>query len=346
VRLKRPWRNRDRAAQAPVTRPNRETHEEITESVTQRIPARASLKSGRAPIPPGERRIAREEHEFATHRLERQSDAPPSIGRIAGTWQRHLTVSVWRRPSLAADYGVMGTWRVAAASALGRTHAHRAQERQDAYGLTLNGEMLVAAIADGVSGAEFGGPAADIGVEVALSAIETGALSSALVLESLDAASGEAGKAIGRFAQRLGVCPDKCATTLLLVAAETPREDRDDLELSVVSVGDSSVLELRKDASVGVLVGPERAESSSALDDYLPRGDRKVIRRRVRVPRNSAVLLATDGFAQDLRQSATVREWVVTQLGRTATPIDAAHVLSYQRQRSNDDLTFVALWPL
>jgi serine/threonine protein phosphatase PrpC len=340
--VKLPWNHSDLA-------------ETASEPVTERLPAVALARprgSGKvASAAPGAHERRGKSSRSSLSQFE-GLESPPAIGRIAGTWQQHLAASGWRRPSLAADCGVMGGWFVAAASALGRTHAHRAQERQDAYGLTLSGQTLVCAVADGVSGAEFGGPAADVAVHYALEAIDGQARERGLAVTDLgllDVAAGQARNAVGKLSRSLGVGAGQCATTLLLTAVSVADRESRRMDVSVVSVGDSSVIELRADATVEVLVGPLGGASSRELGDYLPRGESAIIRRRVGVRRGSVLLLATDGLAQDLCQSPAVREWVAAQLRRATTPVAAAHVLSYQRQRSSDDLTFVALrrqqWP-
>jgi hypothetical protein len=53
------------------------------------------------------------------------------------------------------------------------------------------------------------------------------------------------------------------------------------------------------------------------------------------------LVLATDGFADDLHASPVLRDWLWERLGAADTPIEFAHVLSYRRQGTSDDLTAV-----
>ena len=238
---------------------------------------------------------------------------------------------------------------VTAASMVGRTHAHREQQRQDAYGFKLLSDVLVCAVADGVSGAGLSGLAADVAVSAALTSVcahDTGLQADGL--QRLELAVSEAGDAIDELAR--GLLPgdidagQQCASTLVLVTVRVIGE-RGDMEVMTASVGDSSVLELTVEGDVKVIVGPQPGGRSQELRDYLPKRGSKVARSECILPHGSTLLLATDGLARDLRDSTAVREWVVGQLRAATTPVAAAHVLSYERQRSSDDLTFVAARP-
>ena len=280
---------------------------------------------------------------------------PPSVGRVSRAWQRHLGSYEWPRTSLVADCGRIGPVHLSAASAVGRTHAHRRQQRQDAYGFKALEGGLVCAIADGVSDAQLGGPAADTAVAAALAATEPFALcllherDPADVLIGLERLVAAAREAVEELAQ--GLFPDapdagrQCASTLLLAAVRAPGEWLGELEVSVVSVGDSSVLELTREGVIEVIVGPRAGDRAEDLRDYLPKRQARTVGRECRIARGSTLLLVTDGLALDLRASATVREWVAARLRDATTPLEAGHALSYARQRSGDDLTFVAVRP-
>lgn len=280
---------------------------------------------------------------------------PPSVGRVSRAWQRHLGSYEWPRTSLVADCGRIGPVYLSAASAVGRTHAHRSQQRQDAYGFKALESGLVCAIADGVSEAQLGAPAADTAVAAAFAATES--LAPHLfyepnpvdVLTGLERLVVAAREAVEELAWKvLPDAPDagrQCASTLLLAAVRALEDDG--LEVSIVSVGDSSALELTREGAVEVIVGPRSGDrQGEQLRDYLPKREARVVGRECRIARGSTLLLATDGLALDLRESATVREWVAARLREATTPLEAGHALSYARQRSGDDLTFVAVRPV
>ncbi len=289
----------------------------------------------------------------STHELPRA----PSIGRVASTWRRHLASTDWPRPSLVADCGLIGPLAVTAASTVGRGHAHRQQQRQDAYGFKMLADVLVCAVADGVSEAVLGGPAADVAVSSALtsmSLLSTDADAARSDLRLLELAAHHAGREVYELAQRLlpgdALAEQHCALTLLLAAVRVldRRDGMDgcDMHVSVVSVGDSSVIELGADGAARVIMGPAPSTRSQELRDYLPRSASIAVRKELVVAAGSLLLLATDGLAQDMRQSPAVCAWVGDQLRRATSTVAAAHVLSYQRQRSSDDLTFVAVRPI
>jgi serine/threonine protein phosphatase PrpC len=117
------------------------------------------------------------------------------------------------------------------------------------------------------------------------------------------------------------------------------------MQVSVAMVGDGSVMEVAADGAVNVILGPRATRRSQELRDYLPKFRSVVVTAKHEVPVGAVLLLVTDGLAEDIRQSATVREWVVNQLRAATNTVTAAHVLSYARQRSADDLTFVAIRP-
>jgi serine/threonine protein phosphatase PrpC len=274
---------------------------------------------------------------------------PPSIGRVASTWRRQLAAEDWPRASLVADCGEIGPMTLSAASAVGRTHAHRQRQRQDAYGFKLLPEVLLCAIADGVSSAPLGGAAADVAISTALTSAGTpGVGAPKNPLDKLELAVRVAGDAVHELAGRLlpgsPSALQQCATTLVLCAARIVNAEGD-LEVSIAAVGDSSVMRLDPDGTVRTIIGPELNDRVEDLRDYLPKRDSKVLVAEGIIPAGSCLLLATDGFATDLRESQKVREWVAGQLWRSTTMLGAAHVLSYTRQRSSDDLTFLAVRP-
>lgn len=272
---------------------------------------------------------------------------PPSIGRVARSWQRHIASDDWPRPSLVADYGLIGTCVLAAASVTGRTHAHRSQARQDAYGFKERSPSLLCAIADGVSDARFGGPGADVAISAALAAVEgvsTGHLAS---LDTLKAAVERANDAVDALARDFlpgdVLAAHQCATTLVL--AEVSLLAGGQMHVRIASVGDSSALTIGPDGTLGLILGPEVTEETQALRNYLPQLGVKIERAELTMPAGSILLLATDGLAADMHRSAAVRDWVVGQIRLAESPVGAAHVLSYARQGSGDDLTFVAVRP-
>lgn len=324
------------------------------EARTERLPEppveldRVSQLTSPAREPGNESRQAHRRSAWAPQLLDELPE-PPSVGRVASTWQRHLANEDWSRPGLTADYGEIGPLTLSAASAVGRTHAHRQLQRQDAYGFKLIADVLLCAVADGVSSAQLGGAAADVAISAALTSAATPGIGPPKdPLDKLELAVGVAGDAVHELATRLlpgrSSALQQCATTLVLCAARIVNP-QGDMAVSVAAVGDSSVMRLAPDGTVRTILGPASDERSEELRDYLPKRGSRVQLTECVIPAGSFLMLVTDGLAEDLRESQTVREWVAAQLGRATSMVDVAYVLSYTRQRSSDDLTFLAVRP-
>ena len=61
--------------------------------------------------------------------------------------------------------------------------------------------------------------------------------------------------------------------------------------------------------------------------------------------RTQVLILATDGLANDLRNSPGIRSWLSEQWSRPIGPFAFCDCLRYQRQGSHDDRTAVVVWP-
>lgn len=280
------------------------------------------------------------------HAVRDDHPSPPRVGRIASSWRRRIAGDPWPRAGLAADYGQLGDFVVAAASAVGRSHAHETRPRQDSYGFTAIGSSAVCAIADGVSQTPHGGPAADVAVAAALAALVAEGISSRLAPpERLERALEEACTAVEQLARELA--PDApaervLATTLVLAVADASDGER--LRVFLASVGDSCALRLSADGALVELLD-QTATTGGPLADYLPKRSARRRIERFDLALDATLLLTTDGVAHDLRASETVRRWFAGQLPRLDSPFAAAQLLAYERQGSSDDLTFLSLRP-
>jgi serine/threonine protein phosphatase PrpC len=328
--------------------PRRPRNHPPAEPDTERLPGRTERGPGVGQSPPGAHPF--EDQPTRSVRSSSRSlpviaglPTPPAVGRISSAWESHLASSDWPRPGLVADYGTIGPIVLAAASTTGRTHAHRGGQRQDAYGFKLISDVLVCAVADGVSSTRFGGLGADVAVATALSSADVlppGATRHDL--EWLQFAAGRATRAVQKLADGIPEEASQFASTLVLAAIRRSR-GRGFLHLNVLSIGDSSALELTPRNEVNVIVGPRSKKDSQKLRDYIPDSASRLVGAKCIIPARSALLLVTDGLADDLRDSETVRHWVGQQLRSATSMVAAANVLSYARQRSGDDRTFVSV---
>jgi serine/threonine protein phosphatase PrpC len=274
---------------------------------------------------------------------------PPTIGRVSQSWRRQLAETGWPRPSYAADSGEIGPLIIRAASVVGQGHLHRGIQRQDAYHFAPAGAGAVVAIADGVSQM----PLSALGAEVAaFSAVRDYAVScratasasraerpgpAELVADATEAADAE----VERLAGELSIAPRELSTTLLMAALEPGPSG--EVQVTIGAVGNSSAFEMISEESPAILSGPGSEDSSAAYREFLPGAGGSARIDRARLRPGATLLLATDGLAEDLVSSASVRRWLWERLTSTAMPLELAYALTYRRQGSMDDLTALAV---
>jgi serine/threonine protein phosphatase PrpC len=275
---------------------------------------------------------------------------PPKIGRVSQSWRRRLAESGWPRPGYAADGGEVGPFSILAASAVGQGHLHRGIQRQDAYHFAPARSGAVVAVADGVSQMPLSALGAEVAAFAAVReyAYSSGIVASApaaerpgpaeLLADAVDVADAE----VRRLAADLSIEPRELSTTLLVAALEPGQGD--EVHVTIGAVGNSSAFEISSDGPPAVLAGPGSEDPSADYGEFLPgtAGTARIDRALLRP--GAALLLATDGLAEDLVSSASVRRWLWERLTHSRTPLEFAHALSYRRQGSMDDLTALAAW--
>jgi serine/threonine protein phosphatase PrpC len=274
---------------------------------------------------------------------------PPRMGRISRAWRRRLTDFAWPRPGYAADSGRLGEFEVIAASVIGQSHLHDGAPRQDSYHFLAVGDAAVLAIADGVSARPLAGIGAETAAYVAVStyaallknpeARRSWDLLISALMEAIAAADGS----VRGVAAELQADPEELSTTLLV--ADLRRDITGNLVANIAGVGNSSALMVGPDNFLEVIAGPSEGGSPSEYHQFIPGSQGRVRATRAILPPGAALLLVTDGLADDLHASAKLRSWVSTRLSASLTPIEFAHVLSYRRQGSSDDLTAIAAAP-
>jgi serine/threonine protein phosphatase PrpC len=277
--------------------------------------------------------------------VEEPLPEPPTVGRLSTAWRQRAQDDDWPRSALTADFGCLGDFTLIGASHVGRSHANEGKHRQDAYGFTLADESLICAVADGVSASKFGGPAADVAISHLLAALDgrfhpqAGPLTEGRLCAAIEhARRAVSGLANDIVSDRAGAMSE-CATTLAVAALRLTGDGH--LQVTCASVGDSGVLSMARGGRFDALVGGD-AEPGGGLKDFLPKSGSEVRAVTVELPQDTMVLLCTDGLIRDLELSETVRGWIADQLPRVASPTAAGHVLSYVRQGSADDRTYLA----
>src|SRR5215203_562258 len=346
--MKRPFFNRDRDRDEDRKRqedPPRHEEDELSvpppvdpgaETVADHLdPPRPAPQPAPAPAP-----APRRKHELP---------AAPTMGRIASNWRRRLADTTWPRPGVAADGGELGGFQVLAASVAGQKHLHEGSQRQDAYYFaTLGDDGVVLAVADGVSSHPLAGIGADIAVFAAvrgyLKATWSAAGDGDTIPERLVAAVDRGEDAIFEAANQMRIEPRELSTTLLLVDLRHGNDGS--VAVTTAGVGNSSALALAPGSPPAVIGGPPEGGAPAQYHQFLPGDPGRAQVDHARLPAGAALVLATDGFADDLHASPAVGDWLWDRIGAAGSPIEFAHVLSYRRQGTNDDLTAVVAMPL
>lgn len=267
------------------------------------------------------------------------------MGRISRQWRRRLADAAWPRPGFAADGGELGGFQVLAASAAGQKHLHEASQRQDAYYFASLGDGVVLAVADGVSAR----PLAAIGAEVAVFAAVRSYLVATWsgteggrdpVAARLAQAVDLAAEAVFGAAAEMKLAPEDLSTTVLLADLRRDRTGR--ITVTTAGIGNSSAMIIPAGLPPVVIAGPREGGSPKEYHRFLPGVPGRARIERASHPGEAVVVLATDGFADDLHDSPVLRDWLHDRLGSAVTPVEFAHVLSYRRQGTSDDLTVLA----
>jgi hypothetical protein len=114
------------------------------------------------------------------------------------------------------------------------------------------------------------------------------------------------------------------------------------LRIVSAGIGNSSALAMLGEGPPVVVAGPD-PEYPEGHDDFVPTATAPPRVSVMTLRDEAALVLATDGFADDLHQSAAVRAWLWERLCSATEPLEFAHALGYRRQGSTDDLTALAV---
>ena len=280
-------------------------------------------------------------------RRVRLARGPVTIGDPAPAIEPRLSAGDPYRPDTVADGGTAFDLVVRAASVRGLSKRYVGGPRQDDLCLAMHAatRTLIAAVADGVSGAAR----SDLGAALAVR------YATAAVARQLDA-SRDAGEvdwanvfeqsawALHSEAERTGEDAGSLATTLLV--ATVCAGDSDGISVQAAAVGDSPAFRLHgrhydpvvdsRPSEDGLIGGGVQA---------LPRDARSVEVGACSLEPGRVLLLCTDGVALPLAGGDS-------ELGRAlarelATPpdvVDFARLLDFSRSTYDDDRTLVAVW--
>ncbi len=265
------------------------------------------------------------------------------------------------RPDAVADGGCVYGLTVRAASVRGLVKRFTGGPRQDDICLARHDptSTLIAAVADGVSGARRSDVAAALAVRHAVAALtrqlDLGAAGPRGAVGAVDwddvfghAAWGlveEQRRASGDAEAGVEDAAPTLSTTLLVAAVGAPLDGVSPVELATVGDSCAFVLGKRRFRPLG--------EASEPDDDLLgqpvsalPRAARDVRTARYELAPTDVLLLATDGFSLPLAGGdSEVGTAFARELARPPDILDFARLLDFSRSTYDDDRSLIAVWP-
>jgi serine/threonine protein phosphatase PrpC len=198
---------------------------------------------------------------------------------------------------------------------------------------------LIAAVADGVSGARQSDLGAALAVRYATAAVarqlEEGEIDWPGVFE-------QAAWALVSEGRRMEQDPRALATTLVVAAVSVG----DEVSVQVAAVGDSPALRLHA-RTYDPVVDPRPSEDGLIGGGVaaLPRDARDVLAGSCALGRGDALLLCTDGVALPLAGGqGELARTLARELGTPPDVVDFARLLDFSRSTYDDDRTLIAVW--
>lgn len=281
------------------------------------------------------------------HRI-RLARGPVTIGEPAATIEARLAATEPYRPDTIADGGTAFGLTVRAASVRGLYKRYTGGPRQDDVCLRSHADSgtLIAAVADGVSGASRSDVGAALAVRYATASVARqlddgresvdwgGAFEQAAwaLVEEHRRACGDAGAGVEEASTSL-------ATTLLVAAVRGS-------DVEVAAVGDSPAFLLKDKVYAPVVAEPERFDGLVGGGvDALPRSADTALASRCSLDPGSVLLLCTDGLAMPLAGGGgEVGATLARELARPPDVIDFARLLDFSRSTYDDDRSLIAVW--
>lgn len=284
----------------------------------------------------------------SVRRRVRLARGPVTIGEPAAAIEAILAGGDPYRPDTIADGGSAFGLTVRAASVRGLYKRYTGGPRQDDICLRVHhaSGTLVAAVADGVSGAPRSDLGAALAVRYATAAVvrqlDDGGASldfrrvfehaAWALIEEHRRASGDAGATVAEAAASL-------ATTLLVAAVR-------DADVQLAAVGDSPAFVLTGREYDAVVGEPERSDGLIGGGvEALPRAAGAVQTSRCSLHPGAVLLLCTDGLALPLAGGGgEVGATLARELARPPDIVDFARLLDFSRSTYDDDRSLIAVW--
>ncbi|MEU4194517.1 protein phosphatase 2C domain-containing protein [Kribbella sp. NPDC026611] len=258
----------------------------------------------------------------------------PVIGKVRPLPPLHVSAGVAHRtPTVALDGLIAGPFHVAAASQAGTAHLIKGEPRQDAYDFVLTPTgRLVVVIVDGLGSRQ----AAQVGSRIFCEQVTIlGSTTDCTAAEYLLQATVQTSTIAEH---NYGLTDDEIS----FVGAVAVFSETDGESVDIARVGDVSAFALAADSSFTELFQHDDA-ALNIVPALLP-GKGTPAPEQVRASGDGQIVLTTDGLATDLRNSASLREWLAEEWRLPVGPYAMADSLRYRRQGSHDDRTGVVVW--
>lgn len=226
-------------------------------------------------------------------------------------------------------YGIEG-FVVRCASHVGYRHMVDVSEREDSYAVVLSADRrcLHAIVADGVGSASHAGATAVVASDLIARRLDAG--------ESIDDTLALLGEDLsGTLSNRYpDVDPHDFATTIIVATV-----DMRSSSVSVRRIGDSTAFVLRNGQLV-CLFDDDGLPETHAVPALVP----KVELATLEIEVDEALLVCTDGVADQLLFSSAVKSVFEEQLVTAPSALDFCRLVGFEARQGHDDQTAVAIW--
>ncbi len=325
---------------------------------------RRAERADDAPRPDGRLPV---ERPAVVRRRTRLARGPLTIGEPAPDVEVRLAASEPYRPDLVADGGSEFGLTIRAASVRGLSKRYVGGPRQDDMCLRLHhpSRTLVAAVADGVSGAPRSDLGAALAVRHAAAAVvrqldgepdeldweEVFAQAAWALVEEHRRESGDPGAGVDAAAASLASTLVVAAISAAPAAGGADDDDQDGgaqpARVQLAAVGDSPAFLLTDGAFRAIVEQPVSPDGLLGGGvEALPRTARPVCAAARTLERSSVLLLCTDGLALPLAGgTGEVGRTFARELSDPPQIVDFARLLDFSRSTYDDDRTLVAVWP-
>jgi len=281
-------------------------------------------------------------------RRVRLARGPVTIGEPSAAVEPRLAAAEPYRPDTVADGGTAFGLTVRAASVRGLSKRYSGGPRQDDICLRLHAATgtLIAAVADGVSGALRSDLGAALAVRYATAAVarqlDDGCESvdwGPVFEQAAWALLEEHRRGSGDGLASVEAAAGSLATTLLVAAVRGA-------DVQVAAVGDSPAFLLVGKEYDPVVGSPESVDGLVGGGvESLPRFSGSVEASRRSLEPGSVLLLCTDGVALPLAGGGgEVGVALARELARPPDVIDFARLLDFSRSTYDDDRSLIAVW--